>query len=136
MKLEIDDIEGNGSPGSAPSTYPPGDVASLPSSPIFPDVQTALITGGVLGLGVGIAFALIRTASDRRIRAADDVEHRTGVARRNHSEVPGRDDETRLIEPRPSPPDKGGRFAVAEALRRCARISSSWTSTTRPRRSS
>jgi capsular polysaccharide biosynthesis protein len=58
MKLEIDDIEGDGSPGSAPVAILPGDVASLPSSPSFPDVQTAVLVGGILGLGFGMAFVL------------------------------------------------------------------------------
>ncbi|GGI46698.1 capsular exopolysaccharide synthesis family protein [Agromyces flavus] len=53
--------------------------ATVPSAPVFPDTRTALIVGGVLGLGAGIAFALIRTASDRRIRATDDVEAKLHV---------------------------------------------------------
>ena len=80
MVIAIDGIEGTGVPGSSPVTIIPGDSASLPSDPLFPDVTTALIVGGVLGLGFGVAFALIRTVSDRRIRATDDVESRTGVA--------------------------------------------------------
>jgi capsular exopolysaccharide synthesis family protein len=118
MKLEIDDIEGDGSPGSAPVTILPGDVASLPSSPSFPDVQTAVIVGGILGLGFGIAFAMIRTVSDRRIRAADDVEQRTGVAVVGTIPiVPGLDDETRLIGPSTESTGKNSTFAVSEALR-------------------
>jgi len=80
MVIAIDGIEGSGAPGSSAVTIIPGDSASLPSDPLFPDVTTALIVGGVLGLGFGIAFALIRTVSDRRIRVTDDVESRTGVA--------------------------------------------------------
>jgi capsular exopolysaccharide synthesis family protein len=48
--------------------------AAVPTVPVFPDTRTALIVGGVLGLGAGIAFALVRTASDRRVRVTDDVE--------------------------------------------------------------
>lgn len=119
MKIEIDDIEGDGSPGSAPVTILPGDVASLPSSPSFPDVQTAVIVGGILGLGFGIAFAMIRTVSDRRIRAADDVEQHTGVAVVGTIPiVPGFDDEHRLIDAGASgSTGKNGTFAVSEALR-------------------
>jgi capsular exopolysaccharide synthesis family protein len=118
MKLEIDDIEGDGSPGSAAVTILPGDVASLPSSPSFPDVQTAVMVGGILGLGFGIAFAMIRTVSDRRIRAADDVEQRTGVAVVGTIPiVPGLDDETRLIEPSTVSSGKNSTFAISEALR-------------------
>ncbi|MEI5583936.1 MULTISPECIES: polysaccharide biosynthesis tyrosine autokinase [unclassified Agromyces] len=53
--------------------------ATVPSTPVFPDTRTALIVGGVLGLGAGIAFALVRTASDRRIRVTDDVEAKLHV---------------------------------------------------------
>lgn len=80
MVVAIDEIEGTGAPGSSPVTIIPGDSASLPSEPLFPNVTTALLVGGVLGLGFGVAFALIRTVSDRRIRVTDDVEGRTGVA--------------------------------------------------------
>lgn len=118
MKVEIDDMEGDGSPGSAPVTILPGDEASLPSSPSFPDVQMAVIVGGILGLGFGIAFAMIRTVSDRRIRAADDVEQRTGVAVVGTIPiVPGLDDENRLIEPSTESTGKNNTFAVSEALR-------------------
>ena len=79
MVVAIDSLEGTG-PGTSPVTIKPGDSASLPSEPLFPNITTALLVGGVLGLGFGIAFALIRTVSDRRIRVTDDVESRTGVA--------------------------------------------------------
>ena len=51
----------------------------FPPRRCFPDTRMALIVGGVLGLGAGIAFALIRTASDRRVRATDDVEAKLHV---------------------------------------------------------
>lgn len=80
MIVEIDAIEGDGTPDSAPVTVIARESASLPTTPIFPDLQTAMIVGGVIGFGFGIAFALIRTVSDRRIRAVDEVEDKTGVA--------------------------------------------------------
>jgi capsular exopolysaccharide synthesis family protein len=81
-------------------------------------VQTAVIAGGILGLGFGIAFALIRTVSDRRIRQADDVEQKTGVAVVGTIPlVPGLDAEHRLVDTSSGKGGKGGNFAVAEALR-------------------
>ena len=65
--------------GYVPGDGDSGDAASLPTSPVFPEVQTAVIVGGVVGLGFGIAFALIRTVSDRRIRLTDDVEGKVGL---------------------------------------------------------
>ncbi|GAA1799120.1 polysaccharide biosynthesis tyrosine autokinase [Agromyces neolithicus] len=118
MKLEIDSLEGDGSAGSAPVTILPGDVASLPASPSFPDVQMAVLIGGILGLGFGIAFAMIRTVSDRRIRSAEDVEQHTGVAVVGTIPiVPGLDAETRLIDSSAELTGKNNNFAVSEALR-------------------
>jgi capsular exopolysaccharide synthesis family protein len=117
MIVEIDSIEGDGTEGSAPVTVIAGDSASLPSTPTFPDLQTSLIVGGLLGLGFGVAFALIRTVSDRRIRSESDVEQKTGVAVVGTIPmVPGFDDETRLVS---SVTSKGAKntFAVTEALR-------------------
>ena len=117
MIIEIDAIEGDGTKGSAPVQVVAGDSASLPSSPSFPDVQTALLVGGILGLGFGIAFAMIRTVSDRRIRTADDVEQKTGVAVVGTIPiVSGLDADNRLIDSI----EKSGKmslFAVSEALR-------------------
>lgn len=116
MAATIDKFYGNGSPGSAPVNIQPGDSASLPTTPLFPDLRTSLLVGGVIGLGFGVAFALMRTASDRRVRAADEVEKKTDVA------VVGTipllrqaDAETRLFDPEAS--RNGPGFAVAEAVR-------------------
>jgi capsular exopolysaccharide synthesis family protein len=118
MIVEIDQIEGDGSEGSAAVTVIPGDSASLPTSPTFPDLQTALLVGGILGFGFGVAFALIRTVSDRRIRTAEDAESRTGVAVVGTIPVaPGLDAATRLVDPSAPSGGKGGTFAVTEALR-------------------
>lgn len=118
MKIEIDSIEGDGTAGSAPVTVIPGDSASLPTTPSFPDVQTAMIVGGILGLGFGIGFALIRTVSDRRIRTAEDAEQKTGVAVVGTIPmVAGLDADNRLVDLSDSGSGKSSNFAVAEALR-------------------
>jgi len=65
MIVEIDSIEGDGTEGSAPVTVIAGDSPSLPTTPSFPDIQTAVLVGGILGLGFGIAFVY---ASVRRGR--------------------------------------------------------------------
>ena len=93
--------------------------ASVPSSPTFPDVQTAIIVGGVLGLGFGIAFAMIRTAADRRIRNAEDTEKKSGVAVVGTIPwVPAFDGGNRLVDSAASnSTGKNGTFAVSEALR-------------------
>lgn len=118
MIVEIDSIEGDGTEGSSPVTVIAGDSASLPSNPSFPDVQTAMIVGGLLGLGFGLAFAMTRTVSDRRIRSAEDVEQKTGVAVVGTIPlVPGLSAENRLIAPSEGGSAKNNTFAVSEALR-------------------
>jgi capsular exopolysaccharide synthesis family protein len=111
----IDQYEGDGTPESSPVTITVDQSAVVPTSPIFPDLQTALIVGGVLGLGVGLAFALMRTVSDRRIRAADDVESRTGLPVVGTIPMTQSSADSRLFDAKGT--DKGSRFAVAEALR-------------------
>lgn len=117
MVVAIDGIEGTGTPGSAPVTVIPGESASLPSNPLFPNVETALIVGAVLGLGFGVAFAMIRTVSDRRIRAVDDVEARIGVPVVGTIPVsPAMDGDNRLADLADTR-GKGAGFAVSESLR-------------------
>jgi capsular exopolysaccharide synthesis family protein len=111
----IEQTEGDGTEGSAPVTIFVTQSAILPSTPIFPDLTTSLIVGAVLGLGVGIAFALMRTASDRRIRGSDGVESRTGLPVVGTIPLTGTGD-SRLFD-RASLAEPGARFAVSEALR-------------------
>lgn len=79
LAAEIDKVEGTGKPGTAPMTILLGESASVPSAPVFPDTKLAMIIGFVIGLGGGIAFALLRALADRRLRSADDVEQRLSI---------------------------------------------------------
>lgn len=112
----IETYEGDGTAGSSPITITVDQSAVVPTTPIFPDLQTSLIVGGVLGLGVGIAFALMRTVSDRRIRPADDVESRTGLPVVGVIPLTASPEDSRLFDTGKMK-DKGSRFAVTEALR-------------------
>lgn len=115
LSVAIDDTEGDGTEGSAPVSIYVTQSAILPTTPIFPDLSTSLIVGGVLGFGLGIAFALMRTASDRRIRAADEVESRTGLPVVGTIPLTSAGD-NRLFDAS-TLSDAGARFAVSEALR-------------------
>ncbi len=121
MAYSVDQVEGDGTEGSSPVTIITIGSASLPSSPIFPDPRTALIVGGLVGLGFGVAFALMRTASDRRVRAGDEVEEKTGVALVGAIPVTeGMDGDNRLIGEATGKVKGKGRnsnFAVSEAMR-------------------
>jgi capsular exopolysaccharide synthesis family protein len=92
MVAEIGDIEG--STGAATGTEtdaaaPPSasanlalvpiDSARLASTPSFPNVRLTLALGALIGLALGIAYALVRHTLDRRIRSAETVEQLTGV---------------------------------------------------------
>ncbi len=79
LAAEIDKVEGTGKPGTAPMTILLGESASVPSAPVFPDTKLAMIIGFVIGLGGGIAFALLRALADRRLRSAEDVEQRLSI---------------------------------------------------------
>lgn len=112
----IDDADGDGTAGSAPVNVILGESASLPTTPSFPDTKTALLVGGVLGLGAGIAFAMLRALSDRRVRPGDDVEQRIGTAVLGTlPAVNAMDGGRRLVDPAAT--TSKGAFAVSESLR-------------------
>lgn len=48
--------------------------AQVPTTPVAPNMQLSLVVGAVLGLGVGLAAALLRSLLDQRVRTAADVE--------------------------------------------------------------
>lgn len=60
-------------------TLVPIDSARLPTSPVSPNTRLALALGALIGLGLGIGYAVVRHALDRRIRRPEDVERQTGV---------------------------------------------------------
>lgn len=53
--------------------------AVLPSSPTSPNTRLNLALGALVGLALGVAYAVIRRHLDRRIRKAADVERLFGV---------------------------------------------------------
>ena len=53
--------------------------AVLPSSPTSPNTKLNLALGALVGLALGVAYALIRRHLDRRIRRSADIERLFGV---------------------------------------------------------
>lgn len=53
--------------------------AVLPTSPTSPNTKLNLALGALVGLALGVAYALIRRHLDRRIRKAADIERLFGV---------------------------------------------------------
>jgi len=78
MISEIEQLEG-GSTGAA-ITVAPGDSARLPTAPSSPDTRLALALGALVGLSLGIGYAVLRHVLDLRVRNANDIERETGVA--------------------------------------------------------
>jgi len=63
---------------TAVSVLPLGK-AVLPSSPTSPNTKLNLALGALVGLALGVGYALIRRHLDRRIRRAADIERLFGV---------------------------------------------------------
>lgn len=116
LTATIDQFDGDGTEGSSPITVILGESAALPLAPSFPDTRSAVVIGGIIGLAAGIAFAFMRAYSDRRIRAADDVEQRLGVpVLGTIPTISGLDKHQRLIPEQDS--SSKSSFAVSESLR-------------------
>ena len=56
------------------------DTAVAPSSPSSPNVKLAVALGLLVGFAIGIAYALIRAAVDRRLRTAEAIEREFDIA--------------------------------------------------------
>jgi capsular exopolysaccharide synthesis family protein len=54
--------------------------AQLPTSPISPNVPRNLLIGAVLGLLLGMGYAIGKSMLDRRLRTADEVERAVDVS--------------------------------------------------------
>lgn len=48
--------------------------AEVPTSPVSPNTKLALALGAVLGLALGVGYALLRQHLDRRVRSVEDLE--------------------------------------------------------------
>ena len=57
----------------------PIESAELPKTPVSPQVERNLLLSAVLGLLLGLAYAVVRSQLDRRIRSAAEVERRFKV---------------------------------------------------------
>ena len=57
----------------------PIEAAALPGAPILPRTNLNLLLGLVVGLLIGVAYAVVRNQLDRRLRSAADVEKPFGV---------------------------------------------------------
>ncbi|MGB4778364.1 polysaccharide biosynthesis tyrosine autokinase [Microbacterium sp.] len=79
MAAEVQKLETSDGAIGATVELVPGQSAQLPSSPSSPNTRLALIIGGLVGLALGIGYAVLRFVFDRRIRSAESVERETGL---------------------------------------------------------
>lgn len=84
LAQRVDDIETSGQTGSQPvqaaTRVEISQSAQLPTSPISPNTPRNVLLGAVLGGLLGLAYAVVRSLLDRRIRSEEGVEKDTGVA--------------------------------------------------------
>ncbi|MGP5220747.1 polysaccharide biosynthesis tyrosine autokinase [Arthrobacter rhombi] len=66
--------EVDGMAGEAPIKLAPLGRAALPTAPVSPNTKLAMALGGVVGLALGLGYALLRGHLDRRIRSSEAVE--------------------------------------------------------------
>lgn len=121
MVVEIAALEGGTAADPAAVTLVSGDSARLPTSPSSPNTRLALALGALVGVALGVAFAVLRFTLDRRVRSPEKVERETGVAVVGAiPSVPSFTGENRLIPFESSPSSRGlsnETFAMAEAMR-------------------
>ncbi len=76
---QIDQIEGSAGQ-TAPVTVIPGDSALLPTAPSSPNWKLNLALGALIGLLLGVGYAIVRDRMDQHVRSAEQTERVTGVA--------------------------------------------------------
>ncbi|MFE5407290.1 polysaccharide biosynthesis tyrosine autokinase [Microbacterium sp. NPDC056569] len=79
MVQQINAVEGTDETGTAAVTLVTGDSARLPTAPSSPNVRLSLALGALVGLALGIGYAVVRHVLDRRLRDPRDIERETGV---------------------------------------------------------
>lgn len=80
MVAEINNLETGDSDTAGAVTLVAGQAAALPSAPSSPNVRLNIALGTLIGLALGIGYAVIRHVLDRRVRHPRDIERETGAA--------------------------------------------------------
>ena len=79
LAQRVKSIEAGKSGGNQGMRIEVSESAQLPTSPVSPQVERNVLLGAVLGALLGLAYAVVRSLLDRRIRSSEDVERDTGV---------------------------------------------------------
>jgi capsular exopolysaccharide synthesis family protein len=70
----------SGAPVNSPVKLVPSEQAALPSAPTSPSYPINMLAGGLIGIVLGYALALVRRQLDSRIRTVDDMESLVGTS--------------------------------------------------------
>ena len=70
----VPEIEPSTTSGESPVKLTTTTTATAPSAPVSPNVPLNLTLGGLIGLALGVAFALLRHVLDTKVRSIRDVE--------------------------------------------------------------
>ncbi len=70
----------SGAPVNSPVKLVPSEQAALPSAPTSPSYPVNMLAGGLIGIVLGYALALVRRQLDSRIRTVDDMESLVGTS--------------------------------------------------------
>ena len=79
LKRQVDAVENPSGDKTQSLRIVPIESAALPTAPVSPNTQRNLALGFVLGLMLGMGYALLRSQLDRRVREADVIERDFGV---------------------------------------------------------
>jgi receptor protein-tyrosine kinase len=73
------DRAGSGNVGSAAMTLTEPDPPALPGSAVFPRTKLTLLVAALLGLGLGLAAAVLRESLTTKVETSDDLAEVAGV---------------------------------------------------------
>ena len=79
LKVQVDKIENPNGTSSAALHIVPIESAELPTSPVSPNTKRNIALGFVVGLLLGVGYAVLRNQLDRKLRRAEDIERQFGV---------------------------------------------------------
>jgi capsular exopolysaccharide synthesis family protein len=79
LKHQVDQVENPTGTSTQALRVVPIESAALPAQPVSPNTKRNVGLGFVGGLVLGIAYALLRSQLDRKLRRAEDIEAEFGV---------------------------------------------------------
>jgi capsular exopolysaccharide synthesis family protein len=79
LKRQVDAVENPSGKAGQALRIVPVEAATLPKAPVSPNTKRNLALGFVLGMMLGLGYAVLRSQLDRRVRSAEAIERDFGV---------------------------------------------------------